>query len=99
MTVWVLETGRYADRIIRGIFSTPEKAMAAWPARPDMARSRSQWGDVTPIQWAHNTTGGWSLDGADWDDAADATPYEVDKRERRPKVKAVGDGDHVYPAP
>jgi hypothetical protein len=43
-TVWILETGCYEDRIIVGVFSSPEKAMSAHcPAKPASRTDTYKW--------------------------------------------------------
>ena len=77
MIVWVLETGCYDGRLISGIFSTAEKAMAAWPVRQDMRRTQPL--GITPIEWVQKADDWWLLEGASWDDTATVIAYEVDK--------------------
>jgi len=81
MKVYILETGCYEDRYTHGIYSTPEKAMAAW--HPDPSKSWHSagysytWGgrekdDDDGVDY------GWEFD-ADWEDAARVREYEVDE--------------------
>jgi len=74
--VYVLERGAYGDTCIVGVFSSPEKAMAAWqPPRPGDSETRSPHHTYT---WGERTEFGWEF-GADWEDAASIQEYEVDE--------------------
>ena len=60
--VWVLETGCYDDRDIKGVFATAEDAMEAWPA---------------PLGWVQPYADSYWSNQMDWDDAAAIYQYEV----------------------
>lgn len=76
MIVWVLEVGQNADRYIGGVFSSPEKAMEAWPVRGDMLPSYSPDGEQLPLEWFRDASAHYWL-SARGEDAASVTPYEV----------------------
>lgn len=81
MKIYILEVGCYEDSYIRGVFSTPEKAMAAW--HPE----RGVGINGAPLSPSHTYTwGSWEEDDgvdrefdADWGDAASVREYEVDE--------------------
>ena len=89
MKVYVLETGCYDQRWIEGVYATPEAAMAAHsPKRPNDYRGERgrEYGKAAGKPWSYewsgpNKSGGWHF-GADWDDAAHITPYEIVYQER-----------------
>ena len=71
MKVYILETGCYDCRGVRGIYATPEAAKAAWQPKP-YDRHGTEWS----YEWKNDDDYGWSFD-ADWDHAADIIEYEV----------------------
>lgn len=88
----MLETDCYESRGIRGVYATPEAAMAAWQPSPPagLPAPGEQWivHDVATnttrtierrrhtYQWRKVSEAYWSFD-ADWEDAADITEHEV----------------------
>jgi uncharacterized damage-inducible protein DinB len=90
MKVWVLETGSYEERIVQGVFSSAENAMAAWPIddakRKRAADRRFRYVAATlyhvaraDLAWAENSDGDWALEAASWDDVATVRSYELDR--------------------
>jgi len=73
MKVYVLETGICEDRVVRGVFQTPEAAMAHWhPERPPgLAEATISF----LYAWVrhHNT---WEFDG-NFDDYAVLHPRDL----------------------
>lgn len=88
MKVYVLKTGCYENEGIKGVYATPEAAMAAHiPRRPtgNEGVHGSEYGELAGqpwlYEWRKRKEGeGWSFD-ADWDDAASITVYEIDPSE------------------
>lgn len=73
MKVYLLETGLYESTCIRGIFATPEQAMATWHPKE---RVYSRDDRVFRFEWVLNPVSGWIFD-ADWDEAAQIIEFEV----------------------
>jgi len=66
MKVYVLETGRQGDRLVRGVYSSPENGRAAWHpvqpgAKPDVYSSSPLEHSYT---WDVLEFDGWSDDAA-----------------------------------
>lgn len=83
MKVWVLQAGRYEDKVIWGVFSSAEKAMAAWQPQPTPAslkRIFSSGHDIKrTYEWIQDDDGDWIFD-ADWDDHGRLFEYEIDTK-------------------
>jgi hypothetical protein len=73
MKVYVLSSGKWDDRAVDGVFSTPELAMAAHhPEKPTPTDGYSYtWGhEAVPSEWVFD---------ADWQDYADVVAFELDE--------------------
>jgi hypothetical protein len=80
-TVYVVECCAYENQYVSGVYSTPEKAIAAHPLSrvlpDDFKWSASYAGRPGGWQEDPDHPGEWS-NGLDWDDVAHITPFEVD---------------------
>lgn len=75
MKIYVLEHGECADdRGVKGVFSTPEKAMESWRPEPP-----AWWGQRGGYFWIvdPHEPENWVFEAPDMD-AAFVTPFEVD---------------------
>lgn len=78
MKLYVLETGEYEDREERGVFSSPEKAKAAW--QPPRRASTDDWPmEQFTYTWSEAEYG-WEFD-APFDDMGRITEWELDDAE------------------
>lgn len=82
--VYLLEVGCYDDRHVVGVFLGADAAMAAHsPERPRDYRGvrGREYGKGAGLPWSYEWSGpderGCFSFGADWNDAADITPYDV----------------------
>jgi hypothetical protein len=77
-TVWILETGCYGDKMIIGVFSSAEKAMAAHhPIKPETPKYSPRGRRTDTYEWSPDGDGRFTFD-ADWEDAATVTRMNVD---------------------
>ncbi len=83
MRVWIVETGMYEDKGIGGVYSSPERAMAAHPIPADykFPKKPSAMDLSAPLGWheeiINGVNYGWT-NGMDWDNAAQLIEFEVD---------------------
>lgn len=84
---WLLESGCYDQRGVVGVYSSLERAMAAWAPRREVSahpNRGSEYGTLagTPwsYQWVIDEYGGWRFD-ADWEDHATITEIEIDEED------------------
>lgn len=78
--VYVLEVGCYEERYIAGVFATAELAMEQHaPKRSDDYRGIKirESGERWSYEWSGPDEEGGHRFGADWEDSADVTRYEV----------------------
>lgn len=78
MKVYILEVGSYDQAYIKGVYSSPEAAMAAHQPKGGAVRGHeygSHAGEPWDYEW-HAEGDRWFF-GADWGDAADIQAYEV----------------------
>lgn len=76
MRVYVVMTGVYENTWIGGVYSTPEAAMAAHPARE--ARPSGHASIERPGGWLKAEGAETWSNGLDWDDHATISEYEVE---------------------
>ena len=79
MKVYLLECGVYEDRYVKGVFSSSEKAMAAWhPAPGPASGNKFSANEPGPYQWRKDDEDSWTFD-ADYYDSASIIERTVDE--------------------
>ena len=85
MIVYLLETGCYENAGVQGVYASPADAMAAWHPKPGALMRGHEYGQHAGKPWPYTwecVDGKWHF-GADWDDAAEITEYEVEGMDAR----------------
>jgi hypothetical protein len=84
MKVYLVHKGCYGDKHVAGVYSSPEKAMAAHPPRPPseegLAAFHNRMGSTLEREggWQQSPEEEYWSNGLDWDDAAFIEAYELD---------------------